>query len=196
MKICSLYFGVHPTQIQEDLIFLATKKIINEFNQISIEELVHAYDRIEIQRQVTLTIEDLIQPVKKYIFAKNYISAEQEKIQKQEIEEQIAEQKKIEHLKTCVLRYEESLKAGKWLGNIFEAITTAKEFNLKQYLSKEQTLLFWNEAKNEYFELKKQEKEDEKNELQNFLSNLGKTAERIYAEKIVVECIKQKIKLK
>lgn len=195
IMVSTLYFGIHASQIQKDLILLATKKIITQFKEISIEEIIHSFDRLEIQRQVTLTIDDLIQPIKKYIFTKNYISGERIKILKEERQAEILEKEKIDYIKKCVLTYSESLKAGKWLGNTFEAIATAKEFKLSAFLDKNKVQNFWIEAKQEYFELKKAEQEDESNELKSFLQNLGKTAERIFAEKIVVECIKQKIEI-
>jgi len=184
---CVLYYGIHISQIQEVVLITAIQKIIKEFNSISIKEIFHAFERIEIQKQVTITIEDLLKPIRKYIYVKNYISKEFQNHLKEEQEKLQAVEKAIQHREECLNFYAEALSSGIWKGTIFHAVTIAKDFKISKLLHPEQVFEFWETSKREFKVIE--------NDVENFLENFGKTAERLFAEKLIIEAIKQKIKL-
>lgn len=91
----------------------------------------------------------------------------------------------------CWNEYEKSLKMGKWVGTLAHAIPISK--NLAQLISDQQKLILWKEAIEERKKLIER-KAEFSSPIQIAEFEL-KNAVNIYAEKIVIEAVKQKIKV-
>lgn len=187
---CILYFGIHSTQIQEVVIFKAIEKINKEFNSISLKEIEHSFERLDLQRQVTITLDDLINPIKKYLYVKNYITVEEQKHIKEMQERDLEIIKSKEFEESSLTTYRLSLQKNEWKGNIFNAHAIAKK-----YLADK----FSQEEKSEIFSKAKQQRLNVEAILDSdplkICEFVGHTDERLFSNMIVIEAVNRGIEI-
>lgn len=128
-----IYFGIRANQMSEALTRSVVKQILNDFPLLTLDEIEHSFERF-VQPKTdwrNITKLELIEPIKKYYQVKQKIKSEIEKIN-------LEDQKKVEEIKRAnefydlaCETYNESLKSGKWSGDLFMAFTLHRKFRNK-----------------------------------------------------------------
>lgn len=180
---CVLYFGIHPSQIQNIVISQAIKIILKNHADLSLVEIEYSFERINISREVTIVVDDLIKPILEYKKVKFFVSREQQRLNKEIAEQNEVVYQKARFLKECKEIYNQSLVERKWIGTIWHCEAIARDYLAPQLDSKVKKQ-FWLEAKSEFRELKKND------EFDIWMKNMGKTEIRLFSEKIVLEAIR------
>lgn len=189
-EVCVLYYGIHISQISDVIIKKAITEIFKKFNALSIEEIKYSFERIKLERSVTIVLEDLIKPIQRYVNAKEEINKQRYKIQKELDEKQESEFKAKEFENECKEIYNTSLKANEWSGTIYHASIIAKKFLAHQIEQSTKDKLF-KQAKELMYQIKEEMQQDEK----NIYQHIGKNEIRIYSQLIVKESICRKLEL-
>jgi hypothetical protein len=189
-EVCVLYYGIHISQISDVVIKKAITEILKRFNSLSLEEIRYSFERLKLERSVTIVLDDLIKPIQRYVNAKEEINKQHSKIQKELDEQKEAEQKAIDFEKECKDIYNSSLKANEWSGTIYHASIIAKKFLAHQIEQSTKDELF-KQAKEVMYKIRQEMEQDEK----NIYQHIGKNEIRIYSELIVKEAISRKLEL-
>jgi hypothetical protein len=188
LNSCVMYFGLHPSQIQDIVITAVIKIILKKHSDLSLEEIEYSFERANITRTVTIVVDDLIKPILEYKKIKLYISEEQKLLNKEiaEQNEKIFQEAKFR--KDSEEIYSKSLIEKKWLGTIFHCENLAKR-HFADRIDKDLKNKFWMEAQDEYNKIKNNLEPDV------WLCNFGKTEIRLFSEKIVLEALNLRLNL-
>jgi hypothetical protein len=189
-EVCVLYYGIHISQISDVVIKKAITEILKRFNALSLEEIRYSFERLKLERSVTIVLDDLIKPIQRYVNAKEEINKQRSKIQKELDEQKEAEQKAIDFENECKEIYNSSLKANEWNGTIYHASIIAKKFLAHQIEQSTKDELF-KQAKELMYKIRQEMEQDEK----NIYQHIGKNEVRIYSELIVKEAISRKLEI-
>jgi hypothetical protein len=196
---CVLYFGIYVSNIPERVLTTACQRIRKHYSNLTIEEIKHSFDRIKLERLVTITVPDLVNPVAKYAAAKEFKNRELLKAHEEEQEKLRAAQEIEKHAEESRKMYKDHLKRQVFftgeLDHFFASTLAQNDLKNKVDLEVKQSL--WEGAKIEYAEMKQKESEDTRAGNVSHLSVAasGKTSQRIWALKMVNYCIQNKIKL-
>lgn len=191
-NICIIHFGVRSGLLDEVLIESVIQTIISKFKSLTTKDLMSAFERIEVKSNnwKNITKRDLIEPIQNWWNKKEEIRLEFEKYQKELSEKEEAERKEEEFKNLAIDTYRKSIVCAEWLGDIFQANAIYKIVLRQIQLHKKNEL--WQEAQ---VQKNKQDALHEKDPSLTDLSNYGMTAKRIFGELIVIEGIKQKIRI-
>lgn len=191
-KICVIHFGIRSGLLDELLIESVISTIISKFKTLTTRDLMSSFERIEIKKDgwKNITKRDLIDPIQNWWNKKEEIRIEFEKYQSELAEIEQAESKIEEFKNVSIDVYRKSIVCGEWQGDIFHANAIARDIaiGIPKHIKNE----LWAEAKRKKYIQDKAFKEDPKSEL---FMNTGITAERIFSELVVIQGIKQRIKL-
>lgn len=185
--ICILYFAQHNSQIQEMVLFKASDKLLNDFGMITSLDIQNAFERAKINKQITVSLNDLVEPVQTYFKLKFSVSIEIQKLIKENRENEARKLELQNMIQDSIVKYRNDLKTKTFTLNIFECTALAKSLSLSKRIEINLATMFWEQSQkeNEVFE----------KDIENFLENCYKTAERLYAEKVVKECFKRGIEI-
>ena len=128
-----IYFGIRANQMSEALTRSVVKQIMVDYPQLTIEEIEHCFERF-VQPKTdwrNITKLELIEPIKKYYLVKLKIKSEIDKLEQEEIEKENGQKKANDFYDLSIKTYNESLKAGKWTGDLFMAHTIHQKFRRK-----------------------------------------------------------------
>ncbi len=188
---CIMYFGVHPTQIMDEVIDKVVLEVMQKYAHLSISELAYCYERIPIEKTVVITVNDLLDPIKKYLPSKNIITIEGKRLEKELEEIAESEKRAAKSLELSIEFYNQCLKDGrKWDGCVFRSMELAKSV-LKNKLPEDFKEKCFASAKIRMIHI--QSLIDKYPDKQ--VSFFGYTWKRVAAKKYVTECIKRKIKI-
>ena len=125
-----IYFGIRANQMSEALTRSVVKQIMVDYPDLSVEEIEHCFERF-VQPKTdwrNITKLELIEPIKKYYIVKLKIKSELTKLELEEIQKDEAQKKQNDFYDLSIQKYKESLKTGKWLGDLFMAFTIHRKF--------------------------------------------------------------------
>lgn len=125
-----IYFGIRANQMSEALTRSVVKQIMVDYPDLTVEEIEHCFERF-VQPKTdwrNITKLELLEPIKKYYLVKLKIKSEIKKLEVEEIEKEGAQKKANDFYDLSIEKYNESLKAGKWLGDLFMALTIHRKF--------------------------------------------------------------------
>jgi hypothetical protein len=103
---------------------------INFHEKLAVEDLKNCFNfaKIEKKQYQKITLDEFLEPIKSYIQVKQVARQILIEIEQQEQKEQIEKQKEIDFYNEARDLYKESLKNGKWLGDMFQAKVLARPF--------------------------------------------------------------------
>lgn len=189
MEFSESLFGVKPENVQPTVWDAAFMWIADRFIGITINDVVEAYKSAEIEKKpfTTLTRDELIAPIKTYWHKKtNLVGA----LTAGEQQEKETEDKRLAFRKKSEVVYRESLEAGAWSGDMFEANALARDY--AGYFNQEEKNKMWSAAQQEHAqktaELKAALEEDPYKALLPV-----PMAEFFYSEKIIIASVKRGI---
>jgi hypothetical protein len=181
-----IYYGMHIANIPDVLLTEACKQVLKQFPTLTIEEVKHSYERLPLERKVTVMIDDVLKPISRYHNTKISIYTTLRKIQS-EITYKNQQDREFKEFQQESLRiYRVSLPLGEFQGDYFNAHAIAKDF-LSDRFEKSFRDSLWEQAKARHYEITQNE--------DDLYKNLGMTPERLYSLLIVKEAIKRTIKL-
>lgn len=172
------------SNIPDVLLKESCKTIVKRFSELSLEEIKHSFERIEREKKITISIDDIIKPIEKYFNVKYFISREVKQLRKEEFEAKQTALKEHEFISLSLDLYRKSVLEGKWLGDIYNSSAIAKTY-IAPLIDQETKNELWKDAQREYKTIK------ESDDL--FLLNTGATELRLFAQKIVLEGVKRKV---
>jgi hypothetical protein len=185
--VCILYFAQHSTQIQEMVLLKTADKLLIDFGTITSLDIQNAFERAKINKQITVSLNDLYEPISNYFKLKYSVSTEIQKLIKENRENESRRLELENMIQDATLKYRECLKNKVNTLTIFECTALAKKYSLSKKIESSLVNFLWNEAKieNAKFDV----------DVENFLGNWEKTPERLYAQKIVAECLKREMQI-
>lgn len=128
--ITRCYYGLNPENVAEDLYRLVIQTICDKFKTLTFNQLNLAYSErtIEKKQGVSLTKDELMQPIEDMMNKKGIVLMIEQK-EKEDFEKQQSEKNKIkdEYLKAKEL-YFESMGTGLYQGSIFQASMIMEAF--------------------------------------------------------------------
>lgn len=126
----SSIFGVRSDNLSDELFQLALLALPNRFQGITVTDVRNAFFDTEIIKKefVSLTRDELLQPISIYWIKKQNLLQQIKLIEMENEKEQNEKQKEIEFYNQARELYKESLKGGKWLGDMFQARAIARPF--------------------------------------------------------------------
>ena len=195
IECCVANFGVYPDNIQDVVLQKAIKQILKDYNTLSIEQIEYSFDRLVLNKIITVSVDDLINPIKKYFNVLKSIKNERFKIQKEIEDNEKAEislnetrKKALEFYRECIKKKEyarEIVVNGVVVRSIFYAEIVCNNY-LSDKFTYEQKIQFKREAE------KIKEINDES--VHQF-KYIGHSVDRITRELAVIEAIKLNILL-
>ncbi len=160
--ITKVYYGLNPDNVAEDLYRLVIQTICQKFPTLTFNQLNLAYleRTIEKRQGVSLTKDEIMQPIEDMAQKKRVVMMIQEQA-KQEFENSQSEKQKIEQFKREAMKlYVTDLEQGNktYSGTAFEANSFARAF--AELFDDNQKKDMWIEAQREYKELNYQYQEN------------------------------------
>ena len=191
-NICVIHFGIRAGLLDAALMDSIVSTIILKFKSLTTLDLMSSFERIEIKNDSwkNITKRDLIDPIQNWWNKKEEIRLEFERY-KAEIEEEKKAEDKIKYFKdlsVCV--YNKSLVCNEWLGTVFQANAIYKDVNRQLQTHKKKEL--WQEAQ---VQKNKQDAIHQQDPDKLDITNIGFTAKRIYGNLVILEGIKQRIRI-
>lgn len=180
--ITKVYYGLTPENLPEDLFRLVIHTISEKHPTLKFTELNLAYleRTIEKRQGVSLTRDEIMQPIEDMAQKKRVVLMIQEQA-KQEFENEQSEKQKIEQFKREAMRlYVTDLEKGNktYSGTAFQANSFARAF--ADLFDDNQKKDMWIEAQREYKELNYQYQENA-----NAFTQPPPPAEKLYALRMV-----------
>jgi hypothetical protein len=126
----SSIFGVRSENLSDELFQLALLALPNRFKGITIQDIRNSYFETEIIKReyVSLTRDELLQPIADYWTKKQNLIQQLKLIEVEQDKILIEKQKEIDFYNQARELYKESLNAGEWLGDMFQAKVLARPF--------------------------------------------------------------------
>jgi len=183
VEYSEILFGIKSSTLKLAFWDVIFNSICERFKNITISDIQNSFRfaTIEKKQYVSLTRDEVLQPIIEYWNKKKILMLEIERIEAKKREEMQSFEQNQNFKKACKIKYLESLKAGTWLGDEFEAHTIAQNF--KDVLSPELKNEIWNRAKKEHFDRTEKSKEN--------IFALVPGANYIYARMIIEKCIEK-----
>jgi hypothetical protein len=183
MEYAEILYGIRTDAMKPLFWEVVFNSICERFKNITISDIQNSFRfaTIEKKQYVSLTRDEVLQPIIEYWNKKKILMLEIERIEIKKREEMESFEQNQNFKKACKIKYLESLKAGTWLGDEFEAHTIAQNF--KDVLSTELKNEIWNRAKKEHFDRTEASKEN--------IFALVPGANYIYARMIIEKCIEK-----
>lgn len=193
-NISEIYYGVRPGQLTDTMLIALASEIIQKFEDITLEDIGYAYERYAVTPRSDWkapTKEEYIKPLRMWWNQKLAIRYEFKKYRDEQAEKIEANQKRLLFIAESKRIYNDSVDALEWLGDIFNANAIAKDL-LSVHLEPDIKSALWLQAKQKRYELVKASEQ-----LDGLFNTelLSRTTVRIYSELIVLECIKNGIKI-
>lgn len=189
IQYAQVLYGLRVDNLPTVLWEACFQAICERFHNITIVDIQNAFRfaQIEKKQYVTLTRDELMEPIQQYWFGRILLFQELERLEnlsKAEMEEINKDQ---EFKAKALALYLEGLETGKWSGDEFEADAIARNF--KDAVSQEIKDSLWRYAKKEYNErLAEAEK-------QSTVFVSVPSATKIFSRLVIENCIERKIKL-
>lgn len=197
-KITIVYFGIRSGLLDEVLIESVIKTIIQRFKNLTPQDLINSFERIEVKRDgwKNITKSDIIDPIQNWWNKKAEIKYELNKFKYEEKRKEESRKLQEEFVEESLRIYKVSLKVGEWKGDIFNASAIAKDY-LKDKISEDLKKNLWIEARRFKKESESIREEATKNGTAIDLTPemIGASVERIGSELIVKKCIELRIEL-
>ena len=135
-------FGIRPENVNTELFQLVLMVLPNRFPGITIQDIRNAYFENVITKKefVSLTRDELLDPIAIYWIKKQNLLQQIKLIEMENEKEQNAQQKEIDFYNEAREIYKESLKAGEWIGDMFQARVIARGFWDALYLDEREGL--------------------------------------------------------
>lgn len=123
-------FGIRPENVNTELFQLVLMVLPQRFPGITIQDIRNAYFENVITKKefVSLTRDELLFPVSTYWTRKQNLLQQIKLIEMENEKQQQEKQKEIDFYNEARDIYKESLKAGEWLGDMFQARVIARPF--------------------------------------------------------------------
>lgn len=123
-------FGIRPENVNTELFQLVLMVLPQRFPGITIQDIRNAYfENVIIKKEfVSLTRDELLQPISAYWTRKQNLLQQIKLMEIENEKEQKEKQKEIDFYNESRDLYKESLNAGKWLGDMFQARVIARPF--------------------------------------------------------------------
>jgi hypothetical protein len=181
-----VYMGIRGDKVSKPLIIKSIKEILSKYDSLSFQDIEYSFERFnypEKFNQSTLTINEVLEPIKQYFHLKNKIKAEKIKMQAEINERNEQKLKSDIFYQESKKTYLKSLENKKWLGDMFQAKVLLNHF----------TKYFSEETRNEY---KKKAKIEEVRILESGkLDAYLYSFERILANMVIIDCVKNGYRL-
>jgi len=194
---CILFYGIYAASIPEIVLDKAVSEIRKKFFQLTIQELKYCFERIEIERRVTITVADLLSPIQRYVSAQEFKNREISKIQDEEMKKQEGLILAQEFINENLKKYQECLIQSTEFTERIRAINLVRNSNLASKIEDPLKSILWNESKIELEKIRESMECDASLIFQyTDLNRENKDARKhIYALKLVNECLKRKIEI-
>jgi hypothetical protein len=116
--------------VSTNLLEAIYESCINFHEKLSVDDLRNCFNfaKIEKKQYQKITLDEFLEPIKSYIQVKQVARQILIEIEQQEQKEQIEKQKEIDFYNQARELYKESLNAGEWLGDMFQAKVLARPF--------------------------------------------------------------------
>lgn len=178
-------FGKNVENIPKILFDSSYQAIIDRFINITVDDIKNSYrdSIIEKKEYVSLTRDELIEPIKNYWNKKLKVQIEIDKCIRLSEEEKENEQKQIDFFNNSKEKYKESLIKGFNILDEYECNVIAIKF--KDNFKQEVKNLIWIDAQKEY-------QEKVKKEVSQF--SIVPPARMIFSRMIIEKCISKKYK--
>lgn len=178
-------FGKNVENIPKILFDSSYQAIIDRFINITVDDIKNSYrdSIIEKKEYVSLTRDELIEPIKNYWNKKLKVQIEIDKCIRLSEEEKENEQKQIDFFNNSKEKYKESLMKGFNILDEYECNVIAIKF--KDNFKQEVKNLIWIDAQKEY-------QERVKKEVSQF--SIVPPARMIFSRMIIEKCISKKYK--
>jgi hypothetical protein len=197
-KIAVVYFGIRSGLLDNHLLDSVVKTIRTKFLTLSPEDLVLAFERIEIKKDGwnNLTKSDIITPIQNWWNQKEKIRLEFESFRIEEEKNSKNEFKDLEFRNKSIEIYRESVRLNHWSGDVFNAHAIAKRYIAAQIQQEIKTGL-WIQAQRDYKEAGAIAEEEAKHRagIELTPAMIGISALRIFSELIVKKGIELKIEI-
>lgn len=179
-----IYYGIRSGQLSEALTDKVVKKILDEYNELSISDIEYAYERFRKEKTDwrNITFDELMIPIKQYYKIKFAVNRERMLMEKELQEKTEREKKENEFINISFDLYKKSLGLDYYLGDVFHARKIYGKFISK--ISEDILSDLQLEANRQSAKL------TEENSY-NFLY----TPERLYAKMVVDYAVKNKFEL-
>lgn len=186
MTSCEILFGLRVENLAPELWEISFASICERFKGVTISDIQNSFRYAVIEKKAyqTLTRDELLQPISEYWNNKQILLNEIELIRKKNDEELNSIRLEHQFRENAKKLYLESLNAGQWLGNEFEADAIARNF--ADCFTQEQKNQFMFEAKNEF---KRRTKAVENNPFE-----LVPSWQKIFSRIFIENCIAKRLK--
>lgn len=185
ISIAKSVYGITPESVDKFLIDLCYNEICSKYKNLTESDLAIAFGKVEVTEKIyVLSKNEILGPINEFVRKKNIVKIEIEKqleIEREQAETQRQAREFYQQAKQC---YMDSLKAGKWLGDEFQANAIGPNFSGQ--LNPEEMAEINKKAKYEYTQRK--ESDDP------FTAATVPSWQKIYA-RMYVEIMIQKRKL-
>jgi hypothetical protein len=181
MQWIPIYFGVNIEGLSNEFYDIINYSIIDRFKDITILDVENSFKHAKIQKKqyVSLTRDELLEPINEYWIKKQQVQLEIDLISQMKKEEIEAINKDFEFKYNCKQKYIESLKQSKMLLDEFESNCIARMFKDRFTMDEKQIIV--KEAQQEH---RQRIKDNENNQFQSVPS-----WEKIYARIFIENCL-------
>ena len=123
LDVFRTFFGVNGANVDDMLIDGITAKLKAKYNSITFTQLRYCFinQTIEKREYVSLSVDEFVKYLDLWTKKEKVIKLALAEVEQMEAEKKQAEQEKIKFENSCRKIYQESIEAGQWLGDRFEA---------------------------------------------------------------------------
>lgn len=194
-KMVDIYYGIRPGLLSDNVMEHVAGEIATRLNTLSISDIQRAFKNAHIERNDSwknITVQEILSPIQVWFNQKEKIKREFNDFVLKQTEEERKAKEAVDFYESSKVIYNQCVDELEWTGTIFQASAIAKE--VAKHIDQERKDELWKKAK------EKKSKIDEANREMKRLGGATKTIGysdvRIFAELIVIEGIKNGIKLK
>lgn len=158
--VIRVYYGLKIENVEEETILLFQNTLFAKYPNMTFEQwnLIHVESVIEKKQGVSITVDELMQPVSSYYAKIQFVLSKKESILREQKEQAEIEERKQAHKEESIRLYIECVNGdGVWKGTPFHANVFAKESFAHRFTQPEKDSLYA-EAKQQVKELEAKRK--------------------------------------
>ena len=195
-KVITIHLGVRPGLLSDHLLEAVIAEIIQNYNGLTLRDIEHAYERHQFPERNdwrNVTKAEIMAPLIAWNNMRARIANDWEKCKAEEIEKAEGLKKAAAFKEASRIKYNEAVEALEWSGTIYEAAAIAKD--IAQHIDQARKDEMWAAAKQKAEDIETANAKAKRlGEIVDF-DRIGRTPKRLMAEMIVLEGIKNGVKI-
>lgn len=194
--MCKVYYGIPEQFISKDLIKAVCAEITKKHNQMTLQDIQHAFDRAIItppKNWKSVTKQELMAPIVAWTNYKEKIKQDFNNYKRQQHEEEKRAAEAEKFRQDSIAFYNECVDNLEWTGTIFQASAIRKDLN--KHFEQEKKQEIWEQAQEQYAKTEEAINDAKRRGITMDMNTIGYSAKRLYSEMLVREGIQNGIKL-